>query len=283
MKKNSIVVVLTVLPLLLLCGLIVYRKSHPLESRPQDAQLATRTNPNYRKQETDWLTNQFYPLYGAENISAKIEDLPIRLTGSAQPEVGNKELYGALNRIVKSLFAKTFEEYLSQRSVGASLLLKENSMKGQGGVLRRFYKIEHLPTNPLELHKMFWSKTTEDGKRAKLWEAASWQASWIECSKASILDDFTSTKSFSDSLRARVPNCGIVGYPSSFEYGPTPREVLSNDGYVTTALAYLLVKTSEDKAYPLMVQFYWAPSIRTWLPSHLAVGYVGNRQFDPVF
>ena len=281
MKKNTITVVLFVLPLLVLFGLIVYRKSYPL--RPSDNQLATSTNPNYRKQQENWLTNQFDPLLGAEDISVKIGDLPIRFNDSVQTEVDSATLHGALNRIVQSLFAKAFEEYLSQRSVGESLILNENSIAGQGAVLQRFYKIEHLPASPMELHKMFWSKTTEDGKRATLWNAASWQASWIECRKTTKLDDFSSTRSFSDSLMPRVPNCGIVGYASSFDYSPTPKDILSRDGHIVAALAYLLVKTSEGKAYPLIVQFYWASSIRTWLPTHLAVGYVGNRQFDPVF
>lgn len=281
MKKNTITVVLFVLPLLVLFGLIVYRKSHPL--KPSDNQLATATNPNYRKQQENWLTNQFEPLWGAEDIPDKIKDLPIRFTDSVQKEVDGAELHGALSRVVQSLFAKTFDEYLSQRSVGQSLLLDQNSIAGQGQVLQRFHKVRQLPANPMELHKMYWSKTTEDGKRATLWSAACWKASWIECRKTTKLDVLTSTKAFSESLMPSVPNCGIVGYASSFEYGPTPKEILSKDGHIVTALAYVLVKTREGKAYPLMVQFYWASSIRTWLPTHLAVGYVGNRQFDPVF
>jgi hypothetical protein len=281
MKKNIITVVLFVLPLLVLFGLIVYRKSHPL--KPSDNQLATATNPNYRKQQENWLTNQFDALFGAEDIPDKIKDLPIRFTDSVQKEVDGAELHGALNRVVQSLFAKTFDEYLSQRSVGESLLLDQNSIAGQGQVLQRFHKVQQLPANLMELHKMYWSKTTEDGKRATLWNAASWKASWVECHKTTKLDVFTSTKAFSESLMPSVPNCGIVGYASSFEYGPTPKEILSKDGHIVIALAYVLVKTSEGKAYPLMVQFYWASSIRTWLPTHLAVGYVGNRQFDPVF
>lgn len=286
MKKKNIVAIFFVLPLLILCGLIVYRKSHSLAGsteKPSDDQLATATNPNYRKQQENWLTNQFDTFFGAVDIPVKIGDLPIRFTDSVQPEVDTAELHGALNRVVQSLFSKTFEEYLSQRSVGGSLVLDENSLAGQGGVLQRFYKVERLPTSPMELHKIFWSKTTDDGKRATLWSAASWKASWIECGKTTKLDGFTSTKSFSDSLMPRVPNCGIVGYASSFGYSPTPQNILSKNGHIVTALAYLLLKTSEGKAYPLMVQFYWAPSIRTWLPTHLAVGYVGNRQFDPVF
>lgn len=280
-KKNTITVVLFVLPLLVLFGLIVYRKSHPL--RPSDYQLATAANPNYRKQQENWLTNQFHPFLGAEDIPDKIKDLPIRFNNSVQSEVDSAALRDALSRIVQSLFAETFEEYLSYRSVGESLLLNDNAIAGQGVVLQRFFKIKHLPASPMELHKIFWSKRTEDGKRATLWNAVSWQASWIEVRKTTKLDDFSSTKSFADSLMPRVPNCGIVGYASTFDYSPTPKDILSKDGHIVAALAYLLVKTSEGKAYPLMVQFYWASSIRTWLPTHLGVGYVGNRQFDPVF
>lgn len=281
MKKNTFVVILFALPLLLLIGLTVYRMSHPW--KPTDDQLATATNPNYKKQEADWLTNQFEPFFGAEDVPAAIANLPIRFSDDVQKEVDRAELHGALNRVVQSLFAKTFDEYLSQRSVGESVVLDQNSITGQGQVLQRFSKVHQLPANPMELHKMYWSKTTEDGKRATFWNAASWKASWIECRKTTKLDVFTSTKAFSESLMSSVPNCGIVGYASSFAYGPTPKEILSKDGHIITALAYVLVKTSEGKAYPLMVQFYWASSLRTWLPTHLAVGYVGNRQFDPVF
>lgn len=281
MRKKTLTSIAFVLPLLLIFGLTVYRMRHPW--KPTDDQLATATNPNYRKQAEDWLTNQFDPFFGADDISAKVATLPIRFLDEVQSEIDNAALYDALDRIAHSLFATTFDEYLSLRSVGESLMLNDNSIAGQGGVLKRFYKITELPANPMDLHKLFWSKTTEDGKRATLWAAASWQASWIECRKTTSLEHFTSTKSFSDDLMPRVPNCGIVGYASSFDYGPTPKDILSEHGHIATALAYLLLKTSEGKAYPLMVQFYWAPSIRTWLPTHLAVGYVGNRQFDPVF
>jgi len=286
MKKRTTIVTLFVLPLLLLCGLIVYRVTHPwtgsAERTPND-QLATTTNPNYRKQQEDWLTNQFDPLFGTADIADKIRDLPIRFTDSVQAEVDSAELYAAINRVVQSLFAKTFDEYFSQRAVGESLLFDENSVTGQGQVLQRFHKVKELPSDPMAVHKLYWSKTTEDGKRATLWNSASWKASWIECRKTTKLDIFNSTQAFSESLMPSVPNCSIVGYASSFQYGPSPKDVLSKDRHIVTALAYMLVKTSEGKAYPLMVQLYWASSIRIWLPTHLAVGYVGNRQFDPVF
>ncbi len=286
MKKNPIIVTLFVLPLLFLCGLIIYRVANSWTGsteRTPDDQLATATNPNYRKLQEDWLKSQFDPLFGVEDILAKIKDLPIRYIDPVQSEVDNAELYGALSRVIQSLLAKTFDEYVSLRSVGESLTLQEDFIAWQGQVVRRFHKVHQIPTDPLELHKVYWSKTTEDGKRATLWEAASWQASWVECRKTTKLDPFASTEAFSESLRPSVPNCGIVGYASSFQYGPSPKNVLSKDGHIVMALAYVLVKTSEGKAYPLMIQFYWASSIRTWLPTHLAVGYVGNRQFDPVF
>jgi hypothetical protein len=285
--KNILFIALFVLPILLLGWRVVYVRSHPWAGfsaeKISDDQLATATNPNYRKLEEDWLTNSFAQLFGATNIADEIEDLPIRFTDSVQSEVDSADLHSAINRVVQSLFAKTFEDYLADRSVGESLILDENSLAGQSTVLQRFYKVEHLPTISMDIHKMYWAKTTEDGKRATLWNAASWQASWIECYNTTNLGIFTSTMSFSESVKPKVPNCGIVAYASSFEYGPSPKDVLSKNGHIVTALAYLLVKTSEGKAYPLIVQFYWTPSIRTWLPTHLAVGYVGNRQFDPVF
>ena len=72
-------------------------------------------------------------------------------------------------------------------------------------------------------------------------------------------------------------------YSSSFKYTPTPEEVFEQQKQIVAAQAYILVKTSEEKAYPLIIQFHWAPSIKAWLPDFLAVAYVGSRKMDPVF
>ena len=285
MKETTTITVCFGLSLLLLCGLIVYRKSHPRADagRLQDSQLATTTNPDYQKQEQDWLANPFELLYGESSLASKLDALPIRLAGLQNGAVDSASLHQAVNRIVQSLLAKTFEEYMTQRSVGESFVLNNGTLSNQGALLQRFFSVAHPPANPFELHRLFWSKTTGGGSRATLWKSASWRASWIECTRITSLEQLTSTRVFADTIRTRVPNCGIVAYPSSFDYGPNPKDVFSKDGSIMTALAYLLVKTSEEKAYPLVVQFYWAPSCSTWLPTHLAVGYVGSRQFDPVF
>lgn len=280
-RHKFIVCSLYAVPILLLAGLVIHRQFYPRE--PGNWKPATETNQNYKEQQDRWLANHFEKLYENDNIPDKLQKLPIQIDDSIRSDIDQAELYDAITKIVKSILATSFDEYLAMRMVGESFLMNQKAIASQAGMLQRFYKMTDLPKSPLEIHRMFWSNKTKDGQRASLWSEVSWKASWIQCSSTTTHYDIISTKSFSDTLINNVPNCGIVGYRSSFEYSPKPKEVFVRNDQIIKALAYLLVKTNEGVAYPLIIQFYWAPSIDIWFPANFAVGYVGKRQFDPIF
>lgn len=272
-----------ILPFILISIALFYRLKYP--KPPVVIRPATETNAKYIKLQQEWLTNVFTPLFGASDILSNITLIPVIGRNYKINEPLLSTLHSAIERIVRSLLATNFDHYLSLRSFGHSHALCENSLVNQRGVLSRFYSVNNPPTDPIEAHKLYWSTITENGKRSQFWASVSWKASWVEYELRTNLNIhlLTSTGSFFEGLIGLVPNCGIVGYPSSFNYSPDAKSVFSKDGRILVSLMYMLVKNIEGKAYPIIVQFYWAPSAQTWFPTHLAVGYVGSRQLDPVF
>lgn len=249
---------------------------------PANARPATETNPMYVRLQAHWQESVFEPFHGSSDIPARLGGLNRLGPDPIRSEEFAGELSGAVKRVVQSLLAGSYEEYLSGRSAAADPQYDSGAILGQAGNLRVFFGVEESPERPGDVHRLYWSTMTEEGTRAGYWKEVSWRSSWIQFQSQASVEDWYPLSAMS-SILMKVPNCGIVCYLSSFRYSPSPEEVYAEDGEVQTALVHLLVRTSDGPAYPLLFHFYRAPSIRTWFPTHLAVGYVGVRKFDPVF
>lgn len=278
MKSKFLVGALFALPGLLLLGLFLSHKDLPVEDE------ATNVNPEYVELEKNWLTHHFTPLYSATNLNEKVETTDIQLIDCEEIKPELPHLREALVGVLQSICSDTVTDYMDKRTKGKSFTINSNVTGYQMHLLRGRFGVQDLPDNAEDVHRMYWEKRMEQGKNASLWEAVSWEGSWIKCQKMNKIDIFTTPPSYSEFLlSSKVPNCGLIEYTSSFLYSPTVEEVFAEDKQVIGATAYILVKTSEGKAYPLIYLFYWAPAAKTWFPCSLGVGYVGSRKMDPVF
>lgn len=282
MKRKIYFVAGFALPVIILIGSMIFNKYYSHNKSFSEVKLATDVNPDYVKLENDWLTNQFEIFWGSSNHIEKITQLNVNYNNCDKSEFRTGELYNALDKVLQSLLADNFDSYLSSRSMSESSALKTDSLNYQMAILKRFYDVDTPPETPMDINRLYWTKKTENGKNASLWQSICWEKSWVECWKTQKADFFTN-EFFLEKVFETIPTCGAVGKESSFQYSPSPEEILSKNKEIQGATAYFLFKTSEEKAYPLIFQFYFDPSGKIWFPTHLAVAYVGERKYDPVF
>lgn len=286
MKKFFYSSLFFALPVIILIGSVIYNKYFNDKKSFSELHSSVNVNKSYIKLKNDWLTNQFSTFYGSSNFIEKVSHLDIKYTNCEKSELSTEELYDALDKVLRILVADNYDTYYSLRLIGQSFLIDSNIANSQMGILQKFHGVDFdmkKPMFPDKIHKLYWEKETENGKNASLWQSICWEQSWVECWKVQNIDVFTDIKAFTDKLLKTVPNCGILGMNTIFKYSPSPKEIISKNKEIQGATAYFLFKTSEEKAYPLIFQFYFDPSGKIWFPTHLAVAYVGERKYDPVF
>lgn len=273
-------IVLLGLPVIILIVAIVFHKNLPPENLEEIE--APSSNPVYVDLKEAWLTNKFEPLFASSNLSSRVKDLNIRFTDCEELKTESSSLREAVCCVLQSLTSEQFDKYSNARVAGKSHTINPKAIALQQGILQTFYNTD--PSGNLEdIRRVYWEIITDNGKNASFWQSICWEQSWVDCLKTNKFDLFASLGNFTSFAMQQFPNCGVVGYSSSFKYTPTPEEVFEQQKQIVAAQAYILVKTSEEKAYPLIIQFHWAPSIKAWLPDFLAVAYVGSRKMDPVF
>lgn len=278
MKSKFALVALLIVPILLVVfSILVYKNPVVKENE------ATNVNSNYMLLEEKWLTNRFEPLYSATNIYEKVRNLEIKFKNCEELASEKPVLIASISDILQSLCSETYEDYLKRRTFGKSYVIDTDSMEYKKIILNQAYSISDFPSDANDILRLFWEKVTNNGKDASLWQSVCWESSWIECQKVNDNESFKSVSSFCSFLKSKVPNCGLVGYASSFNYSPKREEVFDVEKQDICAIAFILIKTSEEKAYPLIFQFYWSPTTKAWLADYLAVGYIGSRKADPVF
>ncbi len=269
-------------PFLILAPIVIFNKYYLHNKSFSEGDLATNVNQDYMKLENDWLTNQFEIFWGSSNHIEKITQLNVNYNNCDKSEFETEKLYNALDKVLQSLLADNFDSYLSSRSISESSALKTDSVNYQMAILKRFYDVDTPPDTPIDIHRLYWTKKTDSGRNASYWQSICWEKSWVECWKTQKADFFTN-EFFLEKVFETIPTCGAIENKSSFQYSPSPEEILSKNKEIQGATAYFLFKTSEEKAYPLIFQFYFSPAIRVWFPTHLVVGYVGDKKFNPIF
>lgn len=283
MKKKIYFILSYVLPILILVSAVIFNKYYSHSKLFPEENLATNVNQDYVKLENDWLTNQFDIFWGSSNHIEKITQLNVNYNNYDKSGFETGELYNALDKVLQFILADNFDSYLSSRSISESSVLKTDSVNYQMAILKRFYDVDPPPETPIDIHRLYWTKKTDSGKSASYWQSICWEKSWVECWKTQKADTFTTELTFLKKIYETIPTCGVVGKESSFQYSPSPEKILSENNEIQGATAYFLFKTSEEKAYPLIFQFYFDPLSRIWFPTHLIIGYVGNTKFDLIF
>ena len=286
MKRHRIklLTLLTIAPIGLLVFYKINNPSHqmPIGPPPPGAKLATSVNPQYIQQQKEWADNEF-ELFNRVNILSGLSRLYIKYEGTTKGEVDITSLRDAASKFLNSLLANSFDAYLAERTIDQSPFLDGRKISRQEVSIKRLESTNDRAAYPLDIHKQYWLTVTENGKLSQYWQQISWPASWIQFERIFELDDFTNIDKLSIKLMTSVPNCGIVPYSLTFLYRPSPEEVIKENQHIVSALCYFLERASDHKDYPLILRFYWAPSTKTWLPTYLAVGFVGLRELDPVF
>ncbi len=279
-KSKLAHIVLLGLPVIILIVAIVFHKNPPPENLEKIE--APSSNPVYVDLKEAWLTNKFEPFFASSDLSGRVKDLNIRFTDCEELKTESSSLREAVCSVLQSLTSEQFDMHSNARVAGKSHTMNPKAIALQQGILQTFYNTN--PSGNLEdIHRVYWETITDNGTNASFWQSICWEQSWVDCLKTNKFDLFASLGNFRSFAMQQFPNCGVVGYSSSFKYIPTPEEVFEQEKQIVAAQAYILVKTSEEKAYPLIFQFYWAPSVKAWLPDSLAVAYVGSRKRDPVF
>lgn len=281
--RLRLAVILTGFPVLLAMGLYVYRRYNPIEM-PTYADVNEKCMELQRK----WRKAQFTSIASSADISAGVRRLVTPVAGAEN----QKSLCEAVGRIVSSMKAKTFAEYYSARTGGQSFAIRENTAEGQRAYvedLTRTGMLKYvkgtklpLPSDSTSIYEIIWIEATKNGRAALTWDAVSWNSSWVAYAEID-QEKFLIPTDFLGSISVVPETCGVISTESTFEYSPTPNEILKAKGKLKTAVVYILFKTAEKKAYPILFQFYWMPSRDEWLPINLAVGYLGRRPPDPLF
>jgi hypothetical protein len=263
---------------------VIVRKHHPVNLSPGGVP-ATESNRDYRKTEASWLTNQF-ETFSTVGLAQKVSALSVHMGSIVEDAFDKKTLETSSEKVLRSLKAESFDEFLNYRSDGSATAIRSDAVIQLQARLKRFFLKagQPAPTRDLDVVKAYWSAVTQNGDNSNYWEGICWDKSWVWVQTLTNEAALSDQASFGNFVTQNAPNCGIVVYPSIFEYDPKPKQILaSKENTLLSSVAFILVKNTDNIAYPIVIQSYWAPSIHTWLPSQIGICYVGKRKFDPVF
>lgn len=286
MKKQTLVLICIFSATIgILVGLVIYRRYHPsISAPPKGAHPATEANRDYVKTEAEWLAKRFVP-FPITSFVSHLSGLRIDDYRQQRTDINKQILFQTIDRVLQSLKADTFDQFVQLRTSGAQYQFDQIEMNSRRALLKELFLKdgEKIPEDDLAVLKAYWNKVTKQGQLQSYWAAICWDESWIRVDALTEVSLLYDNKAFNSFVIDNFQNCGNVSDRSVFQYKPRPQDIISTYGQVCASLCYLLIKNSDGKAYPLIIQMYWAPDIAAWLPAHYGIGYVGPRKLDPVF
>jgi len=285
--KSSKAFTLLVLSLtsLALVALIVFRTASPdaaLRSGP--GVPAVDANPDYKRLSEEWRAKAYVPLPRAESdLTVAVDALGVGCGRASNGLPHRRALNIAVASVLRSWNSDTYADYLQARSVGLGMEFQPDQIRLQGALLRRFHRVEPVSDDPMTVHEAFWTANSQGDAKSRWFGEVCWEESFLCMEPVRREPREFSDEFFGGYLQEHVPNCGLTVYRSTWKYQPDPERVVQNNGECLVAFAYILTRTQEQLAYPIITRYYYAPSCDQWLPLQLAVGYVGTRARDPVF
>jgi thiol-disulfide isomerase/thioredoxin len=235
--------------------------------------------PAYIELEKQWLTNNFTTIATADenSLGQEVGDLTI---ASRPPGITDAMIVGFRGSVVKTLMSfntTQFNEYLEVvASMGSTYSFDTNILKALGERIAGDYG--KAPDTPEEITESWWKTNTWNGKWASQdFRGICWRKSFLRVTDIETENELDGGV-FVKSLMESVPNCGVQSQSCHWKYSPSPEEVLLQDHRLWVADAYLLFEfeyQEETTAAPIVLRYYWAPSLQKWLPLWIAWCYQG--------
>jgi hypothetical protein len=290
MRKPAVFILLASSTFILIV-LVAIRSFSSKIRGPDYGESATEVNPAYRRLSDQWMTSSFQDVFSGSipSLSNHLSQLPVHCSGDP---VRLNSLFHALACFLSSQQQSSYSNCLQIMASGGVAGFNDREIQSCRSIAKQLRKLD-LATD---------TDVVEDAWMTRANHRPHWETGFLGlCKTNSRIDvfrcqgavDSQSLRNMMMATNSHLPNCGLVIYPAYAVFSPSISESRLPDGELLLADASLMVrfrlqcvnngrKLSREKAYPVLVRFYWSPARDEWIPACLGVAWAGPDRWEPI-